>query len=71
MNTPASNINPVGASLLGVAIVVAVVIAVPTIFKVSSKRHNEKNQENETENFQAGNESKEDANDQKPSYEVD
>ena len=74
INAPASNISPEGVSLLAIALVVAIVIAVPTIFKKASNRKtNKQNQENETEtkNSQENNETKENHNDQKPSYEVD
>ena len=33
LNAPASSINPLGASLLGIAITASVAIAGPTIFK--------------------------------------
>jgi len=72
INAAASSISPVGVSLLGVAIVAAIVIAVPTIFKkASSRKHNKQNQENENKDSQENNETKENQNDQKPSYEVD
>ena len=72
INAPASSISPVGVSLLGVAILAAIVIAVPTIFmQALRKKHNKQNQENETKNSQESNETKENQNDQKPSYQVD
>ena len=72
INAPASNISPEGVSLLGIAIVVAIVIAVPTIFmQALRKKHNKQPQENETKNSQENNETKENQNDQKPSYQVD
>jgi hypothetical protein len=72
INAPASSISPVGVSLLGVALVAAVAIAAPTIFKkASSKKHTKQNQENETKNSQESDETKENQNEQKPSYEVD
>jgi len=72
INAPASNISPVGVSLLGVALLAAIVIAVPTIFmQALRKKHNKQNQENETKNSHENNETKEDQNNQKPSYQVD
>jgi hypothetical protein len=72
INAPASSISPVGISLLGVAILVAIVIAVPTIFmQALRKKHNKQNQEKETKTSQESNETKENQNDQKPSYQVD
>ena len=72
INAPASSISPAGVSLLGVALLVAIVIAVPTIFmQALRKKHNKQNQENETKNSQESNETKENQNDQKPSYQVD
>ena len=72
INAPASSISPAGVSLLGIALLAAIVVAVPAIFKkASSKKHNKQNQENETNNSQESNETKENQNDQKPSYEVD
>jgi hypothetical protein len=72
LNAPANGINPVGASLLGVAIVASVAIAAPTIFKKTQKNaHKEQNQENENKNIQDSDRPKEHADEEKPSYQVD
>ncbi len=73
LNATGSSVNPLGASLLGIAIVAAVVIAAPTIFKrASNSRHKEKqNQENENKSSQDSEQSKDHPDNTKPSYEVD
>ena len=74
INAPASNISPIGVSLLGIALLVAIVVAVPTIFmNALRKKPNKQNQENETKtkNSPESDETKENQNDSKPSYEVD
>ena len=68
LNAPASSIDPVGASLLGVAIAASVVVAAPVIIKkTSNSKHKTHHQENE--NSQENNEKYPDES--KPSYEVD
>ena len=41
LNAPAGNINPVGASVLGVALAAAVAIAAPTIYTREKKKKQE------------------------------
>jgi hypothetical protein len=71
LNDPASNVNPLGASLLGVALIVSVAIAAPTIFKkAQSNKH--KVQTSQSENKPAQDDSaKKIDEDKKPSYWVD
>ncbi len=72
LNATGSSVNPLGASLLGIAIVAAVIVAAPTIFKrATSSRHKEQNQENENKTSQDNDESNEHPDNTKPSYEVD
>jgi hypothetical protein len=71
LNAPADSINPVGASLLGVALIAAVAIAAPTIFR-KTKKNKSKDQTQDSEN-ETGKESSEKHEDEgeKPSYWVD
>ena len=66
VNAPASSVNPVGASLLGIGIVAAIIVAVPTVLKkATSNRHKHQEKEPQSE------ESAQNQNSDKPSYEVD
>ena len=71
LNAEGGSINPVGASLVGVAAIAAVAIAGPTIFKRTSENKSKKQiQENEAKTTQESDaKKKEDKN--KPSYWVD
>lgn len=72
LNAPASGINPLGASLLGVALVAAVAIAGPTIFKKTRDNKNKKQtQQNETKAPEEGEVKKKDEDEKNPSYWVD
>jgi hypothetical protein len=72
VNATGSSVNPLGASLLGIAIVAAVVVAAPTIFKrATNSRHKEQNQENENKTSQDSDESNTQPDNTKPSYDVD
>ena len=72
LNQPASSVNPLGASLLGVGTIVAVAIAAPTIFKKLKKhKSNDQTQTNEVKkNQEIGMEPK-NKDEKKPSYWVD
>jgi hypothetical protein len=71
LNAPADSINPVGASLLGVALVVAVAIAAPTIFRKAKKnKSKDQTQESENETSRDSGEKQEDEG-EKPSYWAD
>ncbi|MGO8807432.1 MAG: hypothetical protein ACLQO7_12665 [Candidatus Bathyarchaeia archaeon] len=71
LKTPAGNINPIGASVLGAALSVAVVIAAPTIYKREKKKHEEQQCEAENKNNQESDAKKENEDKNKPSYWVD
>ena len=71
LNVPASNINPVGASVLGAALSVAVVIAAPTIYRREKKKHEEKTLEHEDKSSQESDLKQENKDEEKPSYWVD
>lgn len=73
LNAPAGGINPVGASVLGVALAAAVAIAAPTIYRreEKKKKHEEQTRNAENENSQKSGEKQEDTNEEKPSYWVD
>ena len=70
LNAPSGNINPIGVSILGVALSVAVVIAAPTIYKREKKKHEGQTREDENKNSQE-NDVKKENEDEKPSYWVD
>jgi hypothetical protein len=71
LNAPAGNINPLGASVLGVALAAAVAIAAPTIYEREKKKKHEE-QPREDENKSQENDAKqEDKDEKKPSYWVD
>ena len=67
LNAPADSINPVGASLLGVALIAAVAIAAPTILRKTKKNQT---QDSENETSQESGEKQENEG-EKPSYWVD
>ena len=70
LDAPASSINPVGASVLGSALVVAVAIAAPTIYKrEKNKGHEEQTREDENKTDQESDTKQED--EKKPSFWVD
>lgn len=72
LNAPASKINPLGASLLGVALIAGVAIAAPTIFKkVKENKRSEQTQDSETKTSQEGDVKQENEDEKKPSYWVD
>ena len=72
LNAQGSSINPLGASLLGIALVAAVAIAGPTIFKKTKENKEKKQiQDNETKPNQDADDKKEDEDKKKPSYWVD
>jgi hypothetical protein len=71
LNAPATNVNPLGASLLGVALIAAVAIAAPTIFeKAKSNKHKDQTPQSENKPAQDGS-AKLEEEDKKPSYWVD
>ena len=70
LDAPTSSINPVGASVLGSALVVAVAIAAPTIYKrEKNKGHEEQTREDENKTGQESDTKQED--EKKPSFWVD
>ncbi len=70
LDAPASSINPAGASVLGAALVVAVAIAAPTIYKrEKNKAHEEQTQVVENKTGQESDVKQED--EKKPSFWVD
>jgi len=71
LNAPASNINPVGASVLGAALSVAVVIAAPTIYRREKKKHEEQTRKDEDKNSQENDVKQENKDEEKPAYWVD
>jgi hypothetical protein len=72
LNAQAGSINPLGASLLGVALIAAVAIAGPTIFKKTKDNKNKKQaQNNETKPPQESDAKQEKEDEKKPSYWVD
>ena len=72
LNSPAGNINPLGASVLGVALAAAVAIAAPTIYeKEKKKKHEEQPREDENKRSQEKDAKQENEDDKKPSYWVD
>jgi hypothetical protein len=71
LNAPATNVNPLGASLLGVALIAAVAIAAPTIFeKARGNKHKDQTPQSENKPAQDGSAKLEEEN-KKPSYWVD
>jgi len=71
LNGAASDINPVGVSLLGVLLVAAIAIAAPTIFrKANENKHKDQAEESEAENGQKRSPDQE-KGEEKPSYWVD
>ena len=66
-----SNINVLGATMIGGAIVAAVAIAVPAIFKLRHKNHPDTASTSETKENSQSNEGPENDNEDKPSYWVD
>lgn len=71
LNAPTTGVNPLGASLLGVALVVAVAIAGPTIYKKTKDEKNKKQtRQDEAKSAQEGEVEKENE-EEKPSYWVD
>ena len=72
LNAPAGNINPVGASVLGVALVAAVAIAAPTIYtREKKKKQEEPTREDEHKTSQESDVKQEKEEEKKPSYWVD
>jgi len=72
LNAQGGNINPLGASLLGIALVAAVAIAGPTIFKRTRESKNKKQiQDSETKPNQDSIVKQEDEDKKKPPYWVD
>ena len=71
LKAPAGNINPIGASVLGAALSMAVVIAAPTIYKREKKKHEEQHREAENKNNQESDAKQENEDENKPSYWVD
>lgn len=70
LNSPASHINPVGVSLLGIALAAAVAIAAPTIYKIEKKKHEKQSSEEASEKAGEKNADQESPS-EKPSYWVD
>ena len=71
LNAPTSDVNPLGALLLVVALIVAVAIAAPTIFRKSrSNKQKDQAPRNENNPAQDGG-AKPEEEDKKPSYWVD
>ncbi len=72
LNAPSGNINTIGASALGVALVAAVAIAAPTIYtREKKKKHEEQSTEDENKTSQENDSKQENENEKKPSYWVD
>ncbi len=72
LSAPASKINPVGASVLGIALAAAVAIAAPTIYtREKKKKHEEQTRENKNEKSQESDAKQENEDENKPSYWVD
>jgi len=72
LNAPSGDINPVGASVLGVALAAAVAIAAPTIYtREKKKKHEEQPREDENKTGQESDVKQENEDENKPSYWVD
>jgi len=72
LNAPAGNINPVGATVLGAALVAAVAIAAPTIYqREKKKKHEEQTRKDEGKTSQDSDVKQENEDEKKPSYWVD
>jgi|GEM_PF-4211810 len=71
LDPPTSSINPLGASLLGIAVLAAVAVAAPTIFKKANEnKHRNQTQENKSKNPQETDKKQENEDEKKP-YWVD
>jgi len=72
LNAPAGNINPLGASVLGVALAAAVAVAAPTIYtREKKKKHEDPSQVDENKTGQESDVKQESEDENKPSYWVD
>jgi len=72
LNAPSGDINPVGASVLGLALAAAVAIAAPTIYtREKKKKHEDPSQVDENKTGQESDVKQESEDENKPSYWVD
>jgi hypothetical protein len=72
LNQPQSNIDPLGASILGGGVIVAVAIAAPTILKkLKRNKSNNQTKHNESKTDQESDEQPNKEDENKPSYWVD
>ncbi|MCJ7721939.1 hypothetical protein MUO98_06000 [Candidatus Bathyarchaeota archaeon] len=72
LNEPPSNVNPLGATILGVGAIMAVAIAAPTIFK--KLKHNKPTNQTQNNQFKTNQDSSIDQkseDEKKPAYWVD
>jgi len=72
LNEPSSNVDPLGASILGIGAIVAVGLAAPTIFKkLKPHKPNNQGQNNKSKTNQDSSVEQESEKEKKPAYWVD